>query len=554
MEKERTPRKPRILSSESSVISEKPHKRLQRAPLDGKRDALAGGATANRRNRVNQLNWDEFILGLKKTTKEFIENVLENIIESIVMTNIDGRLVFFNTFSEEMFGYRAEEVLNRHIAVLGATDPDVIGEIRRNRPFHGEITLRTKDGRIFPAHVRCVPLRDEKDRPIAMVGVARDLSKEKEKEFIDHEIARLKAFSENIIASVNDGIQILDLQGTITFANPRLEELLEYPPGGLLGLHFSRVVVTEGRSTFRKIIQWGGTIPGKTSFETRLVSRSGRSLPVLVSSSPVVEDSGVVGIVIAVTDLSEMQRLKEDLFHSEKMCLIGTLAGEVAHEINNPLGGLVMAVQMLKEDVREANIDPHALLDELTEIEADARRCRHIVNKLLEFSRRMPEERTLLNINDLIEDALLLVQRQAELDDVLFTKNYAEDLPLVRVNTNDLQQVIINLVKNARDAMPAGGCIDVTTCRASTEGSDAVSVSVSDTGPGIPAPIAERVFDSFFTTKPRSKGTGLGLAVGKRIVEDHGGRISLTNRVEGGATFRIVLPAATPSLEGDEDA
>jgi len=166
----------------------------------------------------------------------------------------------------------------------------------------------------------------------------------------------------------------------------------------------------------------------------------------------------------------------------------------------------------------------------------------------------MPEERTLLNLNDVIEDALLLVQRQAELDDILFTKQYADDLPPVRGNSNDLQQVIINLVKNARDAMPDGGSIDVTTCRASAEGSDAVSVSVSDTGPGVPAPIAERVFESFFTTKPRDKGTGLGLAVGKRIVEEHGGTISLANRVEGGAMFRIVLPAADPPLEGDQDA
>lgn len=462
--------------------------------------------------------------------------------------------MLFNSFSEELFRYKAEEVLNRHIAVLGASSPDVMGEIRRNRPFHGEIILRTKEGRKFPAHVRCVPLRDEKDRPIAMVGVARDLTKEKEKEATDQEIAKLKAFSENIIASVNDGILIVDLQGKITFANPRLEELLEYPHGALVGQLFSRFVIHEVRSTLHNIVQWGGVVPGKTSFETRLVTHSGRTLPVLVSGSPFVEKSRVVGIVISVTDLSEIERLKEDLFHSEKMSLIGTLAGEVAHEINNPLGGLVMAVQMLKEDVREGIVDPHALLDELTEIEADAKRCRHIVNKLLEFSRRMPEERTPLNVNDVIEDALLLVQRQAELDDVLFTKNYTETLPLVRGSSNDLQQVIINLVKNARDAMPDGGRIEVATCRANVEGVDSVVVTISDTGPGIPEGIVGRVFDSFFTTKPREKGTGLGLAVGKRIIEEHGGAISISNRVEGGASFRIVLPVADAPEQGDYGA
>jgi len=115
------------------------------------------------------INWDQLILGMKRTTKEFIENVLENIIESIVITNLEGSLVFFNKYSEQMFGFKAREVLNRHIVLLGAKTPDVLDHIRRDKTFNGEITLKTKSGRTFPAHVRCVPLRDEQDRPIAMV-------------------------------------------------------------------------------------------------------------------------------------------------------------------------------------------------------------------------------------------------------------------------------------------------------------------------------------------------------------------------------------------------
>ncbi len=372
------------------------------------------------------INWDQLILGMKRTTKEFIENVLENIIESIVITNLEGSLVFFNKYSEQMFGFKAREVLNRHIVLLGAKTPDVLDHIRRDKTFNGEITLKTKSGRTFPAHVRCVPLRDEQDRPIAMVGVARDLTKEKEKQRID----------------------------------------------------------------------------------------------------------------------DEMKRLKAELFQSEKMSLIGTLAGEVAHEINNPLGGLIISVQMLLADIEKGELDLKMALEELREIENDARRCRKITRKLLDFSRRMPEERKNLDLTRVIEDALILVQRQAEIENISFHKKYAEELPQVWGNSNSFQQVIINLVKNACDAMAQGGRITISTSILAADRKEpAIRISIEDTGPGIPHELLDRLFDPFFTTKAGGKGTGLGLAVSKRIVEEQGGRLTCENSKEqSGAVFRILLP------------
>ncbi len=372
------------------------------------------------------INWDQLILGMKRTTKEFIENVLENIIESIVITNLDGYLVFFNKYSEQIFEFKAREVLNRHIVLLGAKTPDVLDHIRRDKTFNGEITLKTKSGRTFPAHVRCVPLRDEQDRPIAMVGVARDLTKEKEKQRID----------------------------------------------------------------------------------------------------------------------DEMKRLKAELFQSEKMSLIGTLAGEVAHEINNPLGGLIISVQMLLEDIEKGELDLQMALEELREIENDARRCRKITRKLLDFSRRMPEERKNLDLTRVIEDALILVQRQAEIENISFYKKYAKDLPQVWGNSNSFQQVIINLVKNACDAMTEGGRITISVRLLNADKKEpTIRISIEDTGPGIPHELLDRLFDPFFTTKAGGKGTGLGLAVSKRIVEEQGGRLTCENSKEqSGAVFRILLP------------
>jgi len=199
---------------------------------------------------------------------------------------------------------------------------------------------------------------------------------------------------------------------------------------------------------------------------------------------------------------------------------------------------------MLLEDVEKGELDLQMALEELREIENDARRCRKITQKLLDFSRRMPEERKNLDLVRVIEDALILVQRQAEIENISFHKKYAEDLPPVWGNSNSLQQVIINLVKNACDAMTEGGRIAISIRLLDADKKDPmIRISITDTGPGIPHELVNRLFDPFFTTKAGGKGTGLGLAVSKRIVEEQGGRLTCENRkTQSGAIFRILLP------------
>lgn len=374
------------------------------------------------------LNWNHLILGMKRTTKEFVENVLENIIESIIITDLDGHLIFFNSYSEKMFGFKADEVLGHHVTILGPKTPNVLKQIQKNKTFSGELTFKTKTGKCFPAYVRSVPLKDDKNKPVAMVGVARDLTREK-----------------------------------------------------------------------------------------------------------------------------EIEKLKEELFQSEKMSLIGTLASEVAHEINNPLGGLVISVQMLLEDIENDELDLKMAKEELLGIENDALRCRNITRKLLDFSRRKPEGSSPLDLNKLIEASLVFVQRQAEIENINFIKNYDHKLPLVWGNTNSLQQVMINLIKNACDAMPEGGHVIITTeVLDMGEQNPRIRISVEDTGPGIPREYSGMIFDSFFTTKEGGKGTGLGLAVSRRIVEEQGGKLTFENRKgKTGAVFHVLLPSLKVSTSED---
>jgi len=497
----------------------------------------------------SNLNWNHLILGMRKTTKKFIENVLENIIESIVITNLEGYLIFFNRYSEQLFGFKAHEVLNRHIAILGAKTPDVLNQINKNQTFIGEIILKKKSGKYFPAHVRCVPLKDDNDKLIAMIGVANDLSKEKEKLRTDKEMARLKEFNENLIESLNDGIQIINLKGNIDFANRRLANLLGYEPNEMIGKHYTKIVTIEDQPIFQDLINSQIDSKAKTTFETSFISKSGKKIPFFVGCSPL-KGGRVSGIVNAVTDISEIQKLKEELFQSEKMSLIGTLASEVAHEINNPLGGLIISVQMLLEDIENNELDIKMAREELLAIENDVRRCREITRKLLDFSRRKTEEREQLDINKLIETSLILFQRQSEIENIKFVKNYYKQLPLILGNSNSLQQVIINLIKNACDAMPQGGKIIISTELLNIgEQNPWIRISVADTGLGIALEHRGMIFDSFFTTKGTGKGTGLGLVVSRRIVEEHGGYMTFQDgKRKIGAIFHVLLPI----LSGDK--
>jgi PAS domain S-box-containing protein len=480
------------------------------------------------------LDWEKIILGLKRTTKDFLETVVENLSESIIVTDLYGKIVYYNKGSEKIFEYKPEEILGKHIVTLGVKKPNVLQEIRNGNTFRGELVHTRKSGERCPSYVICIPLKDELDKPIAMVGSARDLTEE-------NEINRLKVFNEKVVTSLNDGIQIIDRSGYITFINHRFEEIIGWEREEIIGRHYQSFVAKEGLDKFIKEIEAHDPARGKRALETTFVTKDNTRIPVLVSTSYLQNGNDYDGMTNAVTDITETKILKEELFQSEKMTLLGKLAGEIAHEINNPLSGLIIATQMLIEDSQAGLIDPQELLKELRGIEDDARRCKKFLEKVLNFSRMIPEEKCVLNVNDTIEDALLLVQRQAKLDNIVIVKDFSAAELLVWGNSNNLQQVFINIVNNSREAIsPSGGVVAIKTYAVNEKHKKLAVIEINDTGRGIPGAVIARVFDSFFTTK--EKGTGLGLSVSKRIIEEHGGAISVLNREVEGASFIVALP------------
>ena len=224
------------------------------------------------------------------------------------------------------------------------------------------------------------------------------------------------------------------------------------------------------------------------------------------------------------------------LLQAEKMAALGRMAGGVAHEINNPLGGILIYASLLMEEIPPE--DPKRA--DLERIVQEATRCKEIVKSLLEFARQSSPEMEPTDVNRAITDGLLFLENQATFHNIEIVKELDPSLPPVFGNAGQLKQVFMNIMINAADAMHGHGTLTIRT-HPSQDGREVV-IEFTDTGEGIPEEVLPRIFDPFFTTKEVGKGTGLGLSMSYGIVKEHGGRIEVETEVGKGTTFRVMLP------------
>ncbi len=239
----------------------------------------------------------------------------------------------------------------------------------------------------------------------------------------------------------------------------------------------------------------------------------------------------------------ELKKIHEQMFRSEKLASLGKLAAGVAHEINNPLTGVLTNASLLLEDLEDG--DPRR--EDVQVIVSETIRCREIVKRLLDFARQTKPQKKLTNINTLINNIILLVRNQTSFRNIVIEKRLDDNLPEIMADLDQIQQVFINLIINASEAMTKGGCLDIESKL--DKSGEYLEVIFKDNGPGIPDHIKARIFDPFFTTK--EQGTGLGLSISYGIIERHGGKINLETKSGEGTTFTIFLPVNFDE-EGEE--
>jgi two-component system NtrC family sensor kinase len=361
------------------------------------------------------------------------------------------------------------------------------------------------------------------------------------------EVGRMREFNENILESLEDGLIVFDEDERIVRWNHALESFYGVSRGEAIGrplgevfeaqfveaLRAARLEQPRGATLFKVPLNARSTPPG----DERRILVNATAVPLQSLAGP----GAVVGTILLIEDVTDRVRLEEQLQISEKMASIGLLAAGVAHEVNTPLTGISSFTQMLLDGADPT--DPRTVL--LEKIERQTFRAAKIVNGLLTLSRPGTPggERQELDLNGVVTDVVSLLEHQFEVGRIKLRRELSEAPALVFGIEHQLQQVFLNLFLNARDAMPRGGWLTVTTRVDGTR----VVAQVADTGSGIPPEQLARIYDPFFTTKAIGRGTGLGLSISYGIVNEHDGAIRCDSTVGHGTTFTLTLPVV-PSV------
>jgi PAS domain S-box-containing protein len=354
------------------------------------------------------------------------------------------------------------------------------------------------------------------------------------------EFERLKEFNENIVESINVGIFAIDLNDRIESWNAQMEAMYAFSRAEALGQELRSVFPLE----FIEALEGFGSDPGVHHlYKFRLTTRAGELRTANIAIAPLLSRDFVpVGRIVLVDDITERVTLETQLAQADKLTSIGLLAAGVAHEINTPLAVISSYAQMLAKQLRgDARLSP--VLDKITQ---QSFRAAEIANGLLNFSRTSTTEFRSTDLNQVVRDTLSLLEHQFKTAQILVDLELADELPPIHGNPGKLQQVFLNLLLNAKDAMPGGGRLRIATLV-----NGHVEAVISDSGSGIAPEHLKRIYDPFFTTKNMPgdrRGTGLGLSVSYGIIQEHAGKIHVESAIGAGTTFHLEFPLLRNSV------
>ena len=500
-----------------------------------------------------------------------IELLAEMTQEGILMADEKQRVIFANSRMAEIVGLPKEDIVGTSVAeLLSSQHEEMMSDLLRepNSESHDHLRFCSTLGSDFSlqdtyrSFETCMATSQVGKDTITYLYL-RDLTERIE---IERELRKANSFLNNIIQSSVDGIVVVDTKGNVLIFNEGAERILGYNASEVVGhsevllkfydLDLAREMMRRMRSN-----QYGP--PGKINpIPISFTCKSGEEVPVNFTAAIIEEGGQEIGSVGIFTDLREHERMRRELddlrenermrreleetqkqlVQAEKIASLGRLAAGVAHEINNPLAGVLIYADILMKELK----GNEQLRKDLEEIISQTLRCKQIVARLLEFSRQSLDKRVLFDVNEIIGHCVTLLQHQHLFHNVEIIQALESDLPQILGNPGELEQVFTNLMLNATDAMESRGRITISS--ASELEAQQVVLTFTDTGPGISPEMMEKIFEPFFTTKPVGVGTGLGLSVVYGVIHRHGGSIEVGSTPGPGATFIIRLPLESPEV------
>ncbi len=486
----------------------------------------------------------------------FLNSILDSATEyAIIALDFYGKIMEFNKGAERLFGWKKEEVINKENIALTILSEDKKSGVqewmsKRTRTeglCELEMTRVRKNGQRFPVLTTVTAIMDPSGKSSGFVEIIRDITVRKN---LERQLRETKEFLERIMESSVDGILTTDLKGKLTYVNRAMEEMLGYPRGEILGSHISSFYV-RGIKLAREIMDLLKAAERAENYEMEVKTKAGKALTILTSLFLLRnQDDAIIGTAGIFKDITEQKALEAKLkdaqaylVEASKMRALGELVAGVAHELNNPL----MASQTILHVILKNLPVGWPERERLELIRKCNDRIEKIVDHLREFSRQTKPELQEMDVNQPVENALMITGQQLLNHGISLVRHLAKELPRVMGDANQLEQVFLNLISNARDAIDetTGPKKELTIRSSFSEdgGAPHVVVSVKDTGVGIPPENLNKIFEPFFSTKPVGKGTGLGLSLCFGIVEAHGGKIDIKSKVGEGTEVSVILPA-----------
>ena len=487
--------------------------------------------------------------------QQLLATVIEASPTGMLLVETGGPIVMANPQIERIVGYARGELIGRPLDILlpeqsRSAHHDHLSRFHADpHPRHmgagRELYARHKDGRAIPVEIGLAPVRHG-----AKHYVLASLIDITNRRHAEEAVRASEAYHRNILENIGDAVFIADAEGRYVDVNPRACELTGYTREELLRLGVIDTYPPESRGeAVERISHVAGGRP--VVVERPLVRQDGRIIAVEANARPL---SGG-RMLVTVRDVTERHQLERQLRQAQKMEAVGRLAGGVAHDFNNLLTAIFGYTDLLAEDLAP----DHPGRADLQEIQTAATRASALTRQLLAFSRQQVLQPVVLNLNDVVADVQKMLKRLLG-EDVELHAQLAPDLGNVRADAGQVEQVIMNLAVNARDAMPTGGQLTIETANVELTEDYAeahppvmpgrfVMLAVSDTGVGMDEATRAKVFEPFFTTKEPGKGTGLGLATVYGIVKQSGGFIWVYSEPGKGAAFKAYFPRVDAPIE-----